>query len=105
MPSSAKLVLLGSCGGYHSLNQVLSICPTAQIIASKQVGTGVVNITLIEAITETLRQGKDLNWPIMWQNLQSRFVGDTKEKFDDYVAPHKNLGAIFIMAYNKAMQE
>ena len=105
LPSSAKLVLLGSCGGYHSLNQVLSICPTAQIIASKQVGTGVVNITLIEAITETLRQGKDLNWPIMWQNLQSRFVGDTKEKFDDYVAPHKNLGAIFIMAYNKAMQE
>jgi len=105
LPSSAKLVLLGSCGGYHSLNQVLSICPTAQIIASKQVGTGVVNITLIEAITETLRQGKDLNWPVMWQNLQARFVGDTKEKFDDYVAPHKNLGAIFIMAYNKAMKE
>ncbi len=105
LPSSAKLVLLGSCGGYHSLNKVLTICPTAQIIASKQVGTGVVNITLIEAITETLRQGKDLNWPMMWQNLQSRFVGDTKEKFDDYVAPHKNLGAIFIMAYNKVMQE
>ena len=105
LPSSAKLVLLGSCGGYHSLNQVLTICPAAQIIASKQVGTGVVNITLIEAITETLRQGKDLNWPLMWQNLQTRFVGDTKEKFDDYVPPQKNLGAIFIIAYNNSIKE
>ncbi len=105
LPPSAKLVLLGSCGGYHSLNQVLTICPAAQIIASKQVGTGVVNITLIEAITETLRQGKDLNWPLMWQNLQTRFVGDTKEKFDDYVPPHKNLGAIFIIAYNNSIKE
>ncbi len=105
LPSTAKLVMLGSCGGYHSLNQVLTICPGAQIIASKQVGTGVVNITLIEAITETLRQGKDLNWPTMWQNLASRFNGQTKEKFEDYVPPHKNLGAIFIMAYNKAMEK
>jgi hypothetical protein len=103
LPASAKVVLLGSCGGYHSLNQVLTICPTAHIIASKQVGTGVVNITLIESITETLRQGKDLNWPMMWKNLETRFNGQTKEKFDDYVPPHKNLGAIFIMAYNKAM--
>lgn len=105
LPTSAKVVLLGSCGGYQSLNTILNICPTAHIIASKQVGTGVVNITLIEAITETLRQGKDLNWQNMWKNLQTKFAGQTKEKFDDYVPPHKNLGAIFIMAYNKAMAQ
>ncbi|MDE3145237.1 MAG: hypothetical protein KGL19_13860 [Bacteroidota bacterium] len=105
LPTTAKVVLLGSCGGYHSLDQVLNICPAAQIIASKQVGTGVVNITLIEAITETLRQGKDLIWPTLWQNLQTRFNGQTKEKFEDYVPPHKNLGAIFIMAYNKSMEK
>lgn len=105
LSSSSKVVLLGSCGGYHSLNQVLTISPTAHIIASKQVGTGVVNITMIEAITETLRQGKDLNWMLMWQKLENKFVGQTKEKFDDYVPPHKNLGAIFIMAYNKSIVE
>ena len=105
LPSSAKVVLLGSCGGYHSLNQVLTICPTAHIIASKQVGTGVVNIAMIEAITENLRQGKDLNWITIWQKLENKFVGQTKEKFDDYVPPHKNLGAIFIMAYNKSMDK
>ena len=101
LPSSAKVVLLGSCGGYHSLNDVLHTCPDAHIIASKQVGTGVVNITLINAITETLRSGKDLNWPQIWKQLDTRFKGDVKEKFDDYVPPHKNLGAIFIMAYKK----
>jgi hypothetical protein len=103
LPSSGKVILLGSCGGYNSLNKVLSICPGAHIIASKQVGMGVLNIALIEAITETLREGHDLNWILLWKKLQARFMGNTKEKFDDYVPPYKNLGAIFIMAYNKAM--
>lgn len=105
LPHSAKVILLGSCGGYQSLNTILNICPGAHIIASKQVGTGVVNITLIEAITETLRLGKDLNWPILWKNMEVKLLGEYKERFDDYVPPHKNLGAIFIMAYQKEMQK
>jgi len=103
LPTSAKVVLLGSCGGYHSLNEVLATCPGAHIIASKQVGTGAVNIRLINSITETLRQGKDLNWPAMWKNLEAGLKADMKEKFDDYVPPHKNLGAVFIIAYNNVM--
>ncbi|MBS1626505.1 MAG: hypothetical protein JSR09_02010 [Bacteroidetes bacterium] len=103
LPSSAKVVLLGSCGGYHSLNDVLATCPGAHIIASKQVGTGAVNIRLINIITETLRQGKDLNWPVMWKNIETGLKADVKERFDDYVPPHKNLGAVFIMAYNQEM--
>lgn len=102
---SAKVILLGSCGGYNSLNDVLKICPQSHIISSKQVGTGAVNIALIDAITETLRQGKDLNWPAMWKGLESKFKGGYKEKFDDYVPPHKNLGAMFIMAYHIAEGE
>lgn len=99
---SAKVVLLGSCGGYQSLNSVLEICPGAQIISSKQVGTGIINQGMINVISETLRQGKDLNWPAIWGNLEARFSGSAKEKFDDYVPPYKNLGAIFITAYNNA---
>ena len=102
---SAKIVLLGSCGGYQSLNKVLQICPQAHIISSKQVGTGVINQGLINVITEQLRLGKDLNWPQLWKGLSAKF-GDAqdKEKFNDYIPPHKNLGAIFIMAYEKAME-
>jgi hypothetical protein len=100
---SAKLVLLGSCGGYHNLHDVLEISPYAHIIASKQVGSGTINQPMIIAITETLRQGKNLNWPEMWKNFRKQFKGN--EMFDDYIPPHRNLGAIFIMAYNKLMYE
>ncbi|TAE17368.1 MAG: hypothetical protein EAZ47_11270 [Bacteroidetes bacterium] len=96
---SAKVVLLGSCGGYNNLNEVLKICPEAHIIASKQVGTGLINQGLINNICEDLRQGKDLYWPGLWKQLSKTFANN--EMFNDYVPPHKNLGAIFMMAYNR----
>lgn len=102
LPSSAKVVLLGSCGGYQSLNDVLKRTTQAQIISSKQVGTGVINQGLINKITDELRNGRDLNWIQLWKTFQTQFKGEMKERFDDYIPPHKNLGAIFIMAYDKA---
>ena len=98
---TAKVVLLGSCGGYQNINRVLSISPYAHIIASKQVGSRTVNGPMIMSITETLRQGKDLNWPAMWKNLGKQLKSNNL--FEDYVPPYKNLGALFIMAYNNVM--
>jgi hypothetical protein len=102
---SAKVVILGSCGGYNNLNDVLSICPEAHIVSSKQVGSGLINGPMISLIAETVRQGKDLNWPQLWKTLEGRFTKERKETFEDYVPPHKNLGAIFIIAYNKMGQK
>lgn len=99
MPASARVILLGSCGGYQSLDQILRICPDAHIIASKQTGTGSINLPLINGIVNTLNQGKDLEWPTLWKNFSSRFSHN--EMFDDYVPPYQNLGAVFIMAYRK----
>lgn len=96
---SAKVILLGSCGGYQSLNQVLGICPYAQIISSKQTGSGLINAPMISELMETARNGKDLNWPHLWTSLSARFKNN--ETFADYVPPHRNLGAVFIMAYSK----
>ncbi len=101
LPSSAKVVLLGSCGGYHSLHDVLETCKQAHIISSKQTGTGAVNIRLIMQITEDARLGKSLNWPEVWKAVEAKIPANKKEGFEDYVAPHKNLGAIFIMAYQQ----
>lgn len=101
LPSSAKVVLLGSCGGYHSLHDVLETCKQAHIISSKQTGTGAVNIRLIMQITEDARLGKPLNWPAVWKAVEAKIPANKKEGFEDYVAPHKNLGAIFIMAYQQ----
>lgn len=106
LPPSAKVVLLGSCGGYNNLNDVLSICPEAHIISSKQIGSGLINGPMISLISDNIRQGKDLNWPQIWKTLEAKFVDPTrKERFEDYVPPHKNLGAIFIIAYNKLEQK
>ena len=100
---SAKIILLGSCGAYQSLSKVLKTCPTAQIISSKQTGSGHINAPLITTIAENLRQGKDLNWPKLWVSLAISI--NSPDLFDDYVPPHKNLGAVFIMAYQKLLDQ
>jgi hypothetical protein len=107
LPSSARIIVLGSCGGYNNLNDVLTVCPDAHIISSKQVGTKTVNEPILEAINARLLTGKNIDWISMWRELGTKkfATGDAKEKFDDYIPPYKNLGAIFIKAYRKAMGE
>ena len=100
---SARIVVLGSCGGYNNLNEVLTISNDAHIISSKQVGTKTVNEPILEAIDNTLRNGKSIEWIPMWRDLSKLFKGEKKELFDDYIPPYKNLGAIFIKAYRKAL--
>lgn len=103
---SARIVVLGSCGGYNNLNEVLTICKDAHIISSKQVGTKAVNEPILQAINTQMVAGRDIDWINMWKELSAKFTtGDAKEKFDDYIPPYKNLGAIFIKAYRKAMGE
>jgi len=101
---SAKIVILGSCGGYHNLSKVLNASPDAHIISSKQVGAYRINVPIINALNDILLAGKDVNWISMWQNLSRYFAGkgaDTNDLFSDYVPPNKNLGAIFMKAYRK----
>jgi len=102
LPSSAKVVLLGSCGGFQNLNDVFKACPQSHIIATKQTGTAMVTQPIINMMVDDLREGKDLNWPTMWNALGERFKDKTShDKFEDYVPPHKNLGAIFMTAFGK----
>jgi hypothetical protein len=104
---TAKIVVLGSCGGYNNLNDVLTICQDAHIISSKQVGTKTVNEPILQAINANLNAGKNIDWINIWKELTTRFQHDAaaREKFDDYIPPYKNLGAIFIKAYKRAMGE
>ncbi len=104
---SARIVILGSCGGYNNLSEVLTISNDAHIISSKQVGTRSVNEPILEAINNDLLEGKDIDWLSMWKELTERFSKDPKAKelFDDYIPPYKNLGAIFIKAYRLNMGE
>lgn len=105
MPATARIVVLGSCGGYNNLSEVLKISEDAHIISSKQVGTKTVNEPILQAINNMLIAGKNIDWLPMWRELQSGFQKDpvARERFDDYIPPYKNLGAIFIKSYRKAM--
>lgn len=99
-----KIVILGSCGGYHNLSTVLSKAPNANIISSKQTGAMSINEPIIKTINDQISEGKDINWITTWAGLSGHFNqvrGPYKEMFDDYVPPHKNLGAIFIKAYSR----
>jgi hypothetical protein len=105
--STARIVILGSCGGYNNLSEVLKISNDAHIISSKQVGTRMVNEPILQAINNTLVSGKNIEWLSMWKELNYKFRTDAvaKDRFDDYIPPYKNLGAIFIKAYRRAMAE
>lgn len=100
-----RIVMLGSCGGYHNLATVLDHAPDAHIISSKQVGAMSVNEPIIKMMNDHLLAGSDINWIKSWKGLNEYFAvkGRTREKdlFVDYVPPHKNLGAIFIKAYRR----
>ena len=101
---SAKIVILGSCGGYHNLAKVLNASPDAHIISSKQVGAYSVNTPIINSLNDILLSGQDVNWISMWQGLSKYFAGKgagINDLFSDYMPPNKNLGAIFIKAYRK----
>jgi len=103
-----KIVMLGSCGGYHNLALVLDKSPDANIISSKQVGSKTVNEPIIRSIFDQLLAAKDVNWIDTWQGLDKYFSTKSaveKDLFSDYVPPNRNLGAIFIKAYRKMMMK
>jgi hypothetical protein len=105
LPASAKIIVLGSCGSFQNLNTVLSICPEAHIVSSKEVGTKLVNEPVLKMINESVRLGQAVDWIKIWHQLEKQFnTGVAKERFDNYIPPHKNLGALFIKAFTNRDQ-
>ncbi len=108
MPGDVKIIVLGSCGGYKNLNQILSICPDAHIISTKEIGKGDINRPILNYLNQVFISGKTLDWKEMWTSLTKVFSKDpskdVRDSWDNYIPPYKNLGAVFIKAYNKQME-
>ena len=102
MSTASKIVFMGSCGGYRSIHDILVKAPDAHIIGTKQIADAPVNNPFLKLITEKLRTGSSIDWIPFWKELGKMA---TDKIFDDYVPPHKNLGALFIKAYKIAMGE
>ena len=107
MAGDAKIIVLGSCGGYKNLSKLIEINPEAHIISTKEIGTGNINQVITNKLNQVLLSNKPIIWKSMWDELSLYFAKqpkDVKEAWDDYIPPYKNLGAIFIKAYNKKME-
>ncbi len=56
-------------------------------------GTRVINEPILKAINDDLKEGKNVEWLTIWKELAAKFpTGEAKERFDNYIPPHKNLG-------------
>lgn len=108
MSSNAKIVVLGSCGGYQNLNKILGISADAHIISTKQIGKGDINKPILSYLNQALLTGRYISWRDMWKSLGMLFEKDpnaeVRESWEDYIPPYKNLGAIFIKAYHKKIE-
>ena len=104
MPDNLKLVILGSCGGFKNLQQILEYSPDAHIISTKEIGKTDINKPILNYINQFLLAGKPLVWKNMWMTLSGQFAAagsETRQSWEDYVPPYRNLGAIFLKAFNK----
>jgi hypothetical protein len=101
-----KIIVLGSCGGYHNLSSILTKSEDAHIISSKQTGTMLVNDPIVRALNNRLTQSKDINWIDLWDDVGKQMnTPALQDKFNDYVPPHKNMGALFLKAFKIQMKE
>jgi hypothetical protein len=102
MPGT-QLVFLGSCGGYQNVRQALQFASNAFIISTRQVGSARINDELLYTMNEWIRTGRNLNWTILWNLMDTKLSTNTKMKtrFTEYVAPNQNLGALYLRRYNQ----
>ena len=109
MAGDAKIVVLGSCGGFKNLTDIIEINPDAHIISTKEIGAGDINRPILNYLNQTFESGSKLVWKKMWTTLTKLFNADhsssIRDSWENYIPPYKNLGAIFLKGYNNMAQE
>ena len=105
--SETRIFVLGSCGGYHNLSDIIDKSPEVSIISSKQIGVHMINNPIVKELADNIASGKDIHWQQLWDRVDHRLKGSPRDVYDkwlDYIPPHKNLGAIFIRSYNRLIE-
>ena len=97
IPKIAKIVWLGSCGGYNNLDAVLERSPDAHIISTKGTGSMYVNDPLLKMLADEIATGRNLDWPAVWKKAEAKLGGNAD--FKNYVPPHRNLGTFVLRVY------
>jgi hypothetical protein len=111
MPINTKIMIIGSCGGYKNLKQILMLSPDASIVSTKEIGAGDINRPIMNYLHQSLLRTDIIDWKKMWSELTEMFIRDKNKKlletWENYIPPYRNLGAIFFKAYQRleAQQE
>lgn len=95
--TSAQFVFLGSCGGYNEVLKIFQLNPDVNIIATRNIGSVLVNDPLLYIINMDIVNNKDIVWDDVWQELNARFQSKlTRDLFSSYIPPNKYIAVKFI---------
>ncbi len=95
---TARLVILGSCGGTTELRSVIEASHDAQVIATRGIGATDINDGILKSLNDRILRGeRAIDWSSYWAELRAGWGGSTE--FGDYVAPNQDAGAVFLRAY------
>lgn len=98
LTGDARLVFLGSCRGMANVEDVVTRCRRAQMIATRGIGATAVNDVFLRALNDRLLAGDaKLDWDAFWSTLQPALGAN--DRFRDYVPPHRNAAARFLAAW------
>jgi hypothetical protein len=94
----ARLVILGSCGGFYQVHRVVESAHESQVISTRGVGETKINDAILKAVNDRILNGEPvIHWSTFWQDLARRW--GKSPLFRDYVAPHQDSGTVFLRAY------
>ncbi len=101
---SVSLAILGSCGSYNKAISIAHFNPNVQVIGSKKTGSKSINDPILDVINQSLVEGKNLYWPVIWKQLENRFSKNEAalELFSEYFPPNHNLSLFVLKLYSTA---
>lgn len=102
-----QLAILGSCGGYKEIFDVLDKSPAAQIISTKKIGTMQVTDPMLRIIYQKLLNKEDLLWNEIWEQLDKQLRSNkiVYDYFAEYIPPNKNIAMLVSRLYASYEEE
>jgi hypothetical protein len=95
LPNAAKLLFLGSCGGFGNEDMP----PNILVMSTKGTGTMVINDAILSALNNRLLAGKTFAWFDLWNEVRSSLKSTEFDDFEDYQNPASNIALLFHEAF------
>lgn len=77
--------------------KIFELNPDVNIIATRSVGSKLINDPLLEHINTDMVKNRDINWDTFRKEFGAKFQSkQTKDLFSAYIPPNKYIGIKFI---------